>query len=84
MKRRKRQHKRRADKQWEKILVSNFIENKTLLGRDVKWLRKGKDIKVRQVIRDVKGIMLKNEEEGNNGCKGYFEGLLNVRDDREV
>ena len=37
-----------------------------------------------QVIKYVNGVALKRKVEVSNRWKKYFEGLLNVRDDRKM
>ena len=59
----------------ERRLVSTFRENKIV------WKSKGS---MCQVIQNLKRVVLKKEVEVRNRWEEYFEGLLNVRDVREV
>ena len=51
-----RQHKRRADEEWGRRLVSSFMENKKPFWSEVRMIRKSK-CSMGQAIKDVNGVM---------------------------
>ena len=64
--------------EWEGKLVSIDREHNHFWGGGRKVIKIGKSKDdMHQVIKDVTGVVLKNEVEMSIGCKEYFEELLN-------
>ena len=75
--------KREADERWGSNLMRDFERNKKMFWKEVKRERK-ENVGRAVGINDSDGVKLVNEVEVNRRWAGYFEGLLNVVDDREA
>ena len=82
-KRKVKEAKREADERWGDRVMQNFGGNRKMFWKEVKRVRKENSNGGGCVgMKDENGDMVVDKEEVSRRWAGYFEGLLNVNDDR--
>ena len=81
VKRKVREAKRRAADEWGEQISRNFKENKKLFWKEVNRVRSTRE-GMSEVVKGANGEVITEETEVKKRWGEYFEGLLNVKDDR--
>ena len=77
------QAKRVANERWGERLASDFKDSKKMFWKEVKRIRKGES-KKEECVKDINGEVLSERKQVLGRWGEYFEGLLNVTEERRA